>query len=286
LVHSALIDNNTIKKDGDGKLYVDVTTIPEIVIADGSVALVKLEDVASGTVFYRKTAGSGAPEVQTLETLKADLGLTDINSGDQDLSGYVLKITTINAKALTGNIILTPEDIGAPSGNGTSTGDNTGDETQDSILDKLGLEGLSGLNTGDETYESIVEVFGLEEEVDTFTLMSTTQAQRLAASPNVFAITLPADTTVAGRILGATEGVDYPTGWVLAEGSNPVDIDITHGTGMRVASVTVFSASGTEERQLFGNAAFSGILTPTENILRIESLAKITKTIKIYILMV
>lgn len=52
------------------------------VIADGSITLAKLADVATGTVFYRKTAGSGAPEVQTLATLKTDLGLTGTNSGD------------------------------------------------------------------------------------------------------------------------------------------------------------------------------------------------------------
>jgi len=42
-----------------------------------------MADVATGTVFYRKTAGTGAPEVQTLATLKTDLGLTGTNSGDQ-----------------------------------------------------------------------------------------------------------------------------------------------------------------------------------------------------------
>lgn len=52
------------------------------VIPDGSITLAKLADVATGTVFYRKTGGSGAPEVQALATLKTDLGLTGTNSGD------------------------------------------------------------------------------------------------------------------------------------------------------------------------------------------------------------
>jgi hypothetical protein len=52
-------------------------------IADGSVTLAKMANVATATVFYRKTAATGVPEVQTLATLKTDLGLTGTNSGQQ-----------------------------------------------------------------------------------------------------------------------------------------------------------------------------------------------------------
>lgn len=52
-------------------------------IDNGVVTLAKQADMATGSVVYRKTAGSGAPEVQTLATLKTDLGLTGTNSGDQ-----------------------------------------------------------------------------------------------------------------------------------------------------------------------------------------------------------
>lgn len=51
-----------------------------------AVTLAKMDDVATGTVFYRTTAGTGVPEVQTLATLKADLGLTGTNSGDQTIT--------------------------------------------------------------------------------------------------------------------------------------------------------------------------------------------------------
>lgn len=66
--------------------YGDVTvsgTGTVITINNGVVTLGKQANVASGTVFYRKTAGVGIPEVQTLATLKTDLGLTGTNSGDQ-----------------------------------------------------------------------------------------------------------------------------------------------------------------------------------------------------------
>lgn len=52
-------------------------------ISNGAVSLAKMANVASGTVFYRKTASAGAPETQTLATLKTDLGLAGTNSGDQ-----------------------------------------------------------------------------------------------------------------------------------------------------------------------------------------------------------
>lgn len=72
--------------DGD---YGDITvsgTGTAFAIDSGAVSLAKMASVATGTVFYRKTAGTGAPEVQTLATLKTDLGLTGTNSGDQTIT--------------------------------------------------------------------------------------------------------------------------------------------------------------------------------------------------------
>jgi len=45
-----------------------------------------MADMATASLIYRKTAGSGAPEVNTLATLKTDLGLTGTNSGDQTIT--------------------------------------------------------------------------------------------------------------------------------------------------------------------------------------------------------
>lgn len=61
----------------------DVTGSTALTIAAKAVTLAKMDDVATASVFYRKTAGTGAPEVQTLATLKTDLGLSNTNSGDQ-----------------------------------------------------------------------------------------------------------------------------------------------------------------------------------------------------------
>jgi len=110
-----------------------------------------------------------------------------INTGDQDLSGLVPNTRTINGKALSTNITLTPSDIGSPSGSGTSSGTNTGDQDLSGLMVKannlsdltsastartnLGLGTLatqsgtfsgtsSGTNTGDETQSSILSKLG------------------------------------------------------------------------------------------------------------------------------
>jgi len=102
---------------------------------------------------------------------------------------------------------------------------------------------------------------------------------------SVFEIDLPADTTIAGRVLNATEGTDYPTGWVLEAGDNPANLNITHGLGRRISNVNVFYlVSGTEYRQLINfNNAYTGITSPDTNNIVIEGLTTIQKAIKIFI---
>lgn len=58
-------------------------------IANGAVSLAKMANMATGSLIYRKTAGAGAPEVQTLATLKTDLALATVaTSGSAaDLTG-------------------------------------------------------------------------------------------------------------------------------------------------------------------------------------------------------
>lgn len=90
-------------------------------INDAQITLPKMANVATGTIFYRKSAAAGAPEVQLLATLKTDLGLTGTNSGDQTtIVGITGTLAEFNA-ALTGADFAT--------GGGTATGNNSGDQT-------------------------------------------------------------------------------------------------------------------------------------------------------------
>lgn len=78
-------------------------------IDNSTITLAKMADVATATVFYRKTAATGAPEVQTLATLKTDLGLTGTNSGDQTitLTGDVTGTGTGSFAATVANNAIT-----------------------------------------------------------------------------------------------------------------------------------------------------------------------------------
>lgn len=175
-------------------------------IADGSITLAKMADVATATVFYRKTAGTGAPEVQTLATLKTDLGIDALESGKVDkAAGYGL--ISDAERALIG-----------------------------------------------------------------------------AAKQVVFTLTLPNAVSVAARVALMVETTDYPTGWVIAADSNPIDLKITHNLGRRIVNATVFSVDGTSERMLYGNSAFSGILASTDDVLIIESLATIQADIVLHLI--
>jgi hypothetical protein len=57
-------------------------------IEAGTVTLAMQADMASGYVLYRKTAGAGVPEIQTLATLKTDLGLATGVAWITKTSGY------------------------------------------------------------------------------------------------------------------------------------------------------------------------------------------------------
>ncbi len=74
-------------------------------ITDAAVTLAKMANVATGTVFYRKTAAAGVPEVQTLATLKTDLSLTGTNSGDQtSIVGITGTIAQFNTAISDGDL--------------------------------------------------------------------------------------------------------------------------------------------------------------------------------------
>lgn len=66
--------------------------------------------VPTGTIFYRKSGGTGAAETQSLATLKTDLGLTGTNSGDQ---------TNITGNAGTATALQTPRNINGVAFDGT-----------------------------------------------------------------------------------------------------------------------------------------------------------------------
>lgn len=74
-------------------------------IANGAVSLAKMTDMATASLIYRKTAGTGAPEVQTLATVKTDLALVkgDVGLGNVDNTADASK-SVASAAALSANL--------------------------------------------------------------------------------------------------------------------------------------------------------------------------------------
>ena len=102
---------------------------------------------------------------------------------------------------------------------------------------------------------------------------------------STYTLILPNAASVAGRCSAAVAGVNYPAGWTIgAWAGNPNDLLIVHALAQRIAHVSIFSVSGTSERQMFGNAAYSGIIAPDQSSLRIEGLATIATTIVIHLI--
>ena len=100
-----------VAMSGDATMANDGT----LTIANNAVTLAKMDDMATSSLIYRKTAGIGAPEVQTLATLKTDLGLTGTNSGDQT------SIVGITGTLTQFNTALTDEDFVSLGGTETLT---------------------------------------------------------------------------------------------------------------------------------------------------------------------
>lgn len=103
-----------------------------VTIANSAVTLAKMANMATASLIYRKTSGSGAPEVNTLATLKTDLSLTGINSGDQtSVSGNAGTATTLQTGrtlGMTGDVTWT-----SPSFNGSANVTAAGTIANDAV---------------------------------------------------------------------------------------------------------------------------------------------------------
>lgn len=144
------------RADGDGRYALTSHTQ----------AYTTITGVGTGTVFYRKTSGTGAAETQTLATLKTDLGLTGTNSGDQTitLSGAVSGSGTGAITTTLGTGVVGLSNM-ANVNSGTvfyrKTASAGAPETQTLATLKTDL-GLTGTNSGDETKSTIDTKLGVD----------------------------------------------------------------------------------------------------------------------------
>ena len=148
-----LTANQTITFSGDAT--GSGTTAVTLTIPAGTVTLAKMANVATGTVFYRKTAGTGAPEVQTLATLKTDLGLTGTNSGDQTitLTGDVTGSGTGSFAATIANNAVTNAKL-ADMATATLKGRNTAGTGDPEDLSTSTVRTMLSINNVDNTSDA------------------------------------------------------------------------------------------------------------------------------------
>lgn len=157
------------------------------------------------------------------------------------------------------------------------------------------LDTLSVVNETDPVWASdSTDIYDRLDNLDTIagdktvtngdTLLTLEEYRILSngAMKNVYSITLPGASNVAGRIALAVEGVDYPVGWVLA--ADGLNLSVTHNLGRWVTDVKVFAkTTGTQRQQLRDTAAENGLTALSSNELKVYSLATISKDIVIYL---
>lgn len=91
-----------------------------------------------------------------------------------------------------------------------------------------------------------------------------------------YKIVLPSADTVAGRLVGLTEGVNYPSGWVLTAGSSEYDLKIFHNLNRNFVKPEVWEINGDgSERGLPDySAGYTGKLQISKNEIVIEGLTQ------------
>jgi hypothetical protein len=214
----------------------DVTTTAGAVattIANSAVTLAKMANMATAALIYRKTAGSGAPEVNTLATLKTDLGLTGTNSGDQTitLTGNVTGTgTTSFATTIAAGVVTEAMQVLA---------DNT---TQDVSTTKHGYVPKAPNDTtkflrGDATW-AVPSSGGLTWSVITADQSAAINNGYICNKGTLLTLTLPGTAAVGSviEVVGMNAGL-----WKVAQNASGVihfgNQDTTTGVGGSISSV-------------------------------------------------
>ena len=198
----------------------------------GAVTLAKMADMATSSLIYRKTAGAGTPEVQTLATLKTDLGLTGTNSGDQTitLTGAITGTGTGSFATALGSFTKAQLSGAVSDGDVLFVGDVTSNAT----------------HTGDVTGATALTI--------------AAGAVTFAKMQNVAANSVPAR---AASTSGDLSEVALAASQLLGRGSTGDVTAITLGTNLSMSGTTLNAASGGSATVYYGHLQADYTLTST-----------------------
>lgn len=154
---------------------------------------------------------------------------------------------TVNGKALSSNITLTPSDIGSPSGSGTSTGTNTGDETQASILSKLGwwkvLDATDSPTLTGIASETIVKAVELPTLTSKFKVSELRVTKAGVSACTIRAYINNVSNNLAGSVPILTTGGAFPVAGLIATVERTFEIQGGNIEGFNAAT-GVFTDKG------------------------------------------
>lgn len=220
--------------DGSG----NVTAVGTI--QAGVVTLAKMANMATGSLIYRKTAGTGVPEVQTLATLKTDLGLTGTNSGDQTTitgnAGSATILQTGRTLAITGDLVWTSPSFNG-SGNVTAAGTIQANVVTNAKLAQVGTGTIKGRVTA--ATGNVEDLTGTQATtlLDTFT---SALKGLVPASGGGTTNYLRADGTWAAPAGGGGGSVPTGTGFThITAGSQDVAAKLVDTADINDAQVTL-----------------------------------------------
>lgn len=219
-------------------------------LAAGSITLSKLADMASSSLYYRKSSGTGPPEVNTLATLKTDLGLTGTNTGDVvKASGAELDTGTDDDKFATAKAIKDSHNVPsvAPGTSGNVLTSNGTDWTS-AALPPGGI--------GDMVLASEQSVTGLKTfDKDKIAMKGTSTGKTVISTANTsatdYTATLPAaDGTILYTNGSAASLTDFPT---LNQNT----------TGNAATATTLATARAIYGNNFDGSAALTQVIAST-----------------------
>jgi hypothetical protein len=202
----------------------DATGATALTIASGAVTLAKMANMATASLIYRKTGGAGAPEVNTLATLKVDLGLTGTNSGDQvNITGNAGTATalytsrTINGVAFNGTANITVPSNITPGADGNVMTSNGSEWVSETPADTVTLY--------DYTYAKLM------------TENAQTTSYTLIRTDDVKFITMDAATATTITI-PPYSSVTFPMGTkITIININTGDVSMVAGSGVNIRSL-------------------------------------------------